>query len=337
MDLAKSLGERLPKEFLLRIKNLHERGSIELVNTAAYHFLLPLVPAKVSARQLLLNAEFYYKNFAATSFLGGGVFPPELAFSPSLIKTIRESGASWTMADDEFFNRKNFNRDDPRRVPQNSIPVINGLGILLRSRHWSNLIAHGHYNDGKQVLGDIITKQNQWRDSCGIAGDTHLNIGVDMETFGHWHEKAVNKFLLPLFEESIRRQNEVQIVFLDHIFGRFPKKYYSSDFISPSSWSTNDTDVPFPLWNHPQNEFHKLWNDFISTVFNFLPADPSAELQKLFDEFAYSCTPWQYSHGNKEIAAWCLPNFKKIIELLLDSDENPSLSEIYKKMEKFLK
>lgn len=337
MDLAKSLGEHLPEEFLQRIKNLHAKGTIELVNTAAYHYLLPLVPKEIAARQLKLNTEFYYKNFETTSFIGCGVFPPELAFSPSSIPAIKECGALWTMADDEFFNRENFNSDDPRRVPQNYVPVINGLGILLRSRHWSNLIAHGRYDTGKQVLNDIIVSQNQWGKKCSITGDTYLIIAMDMETFGHWHNDGIERFILPFFEESAGRYGELRVVFPDHIYQRFPKKFLSADFLSASSWSTDDISIPFPLWNHPQNEFHRLWNDFTNTVFRIAPQNPEKELQKLLDEFAYSCTPWQYSQGNKEVASWCLPHFLRITELIHDGPEKTRLKKIYDRMSELLK
>ena len=44
LDIARSLGERLPPEFLERIRKLYQAGKIELVNIPAYHYLLPLVP-----------------------------------------------------------------------------------------------------------------------------------------------------------------------------------------------------------------------------------------------------------------------------------------------------
>ena len=329
LDIAKSLGERLPHWFILKIAQLVYDGKIELVNTAAYHYLLPLVPSRIALRQLNLNLEFYdkflpdYKN---------GVFLPEMAFSPELIPIVKASGSSWLIADDDAFAKTNCDKSPERCVPQNWIPTISQCGIFLRSRFWSNRISRAQYDRGNNFAQELIEAQYQWRKACDISGESYIIFSINLETIGHHHKNAVEEFLTPFYKEIRHQNNQCSIAPLDFIFSRFEKRPISRYSLPPNSWSTEDLSIPFPLWDHPNNPLHNLWNEFVKKTFEIAPEKPDLELQTLLDKAFYSCSPWHYSHGNLDIAAWCLPYFEKIAGFLAFDKKSFELQKIYEKM-----
>lgn len=335
LDIAKSLGERMPTEFLQRINSLYLAKRIALVNTAAYHYLLPLCPDEIVTRQVSLNLQFYRDHFVGTDDITG-VFLPELAFSPRIITPLKIAGCKWMLADDYSFASQRLHQPTEFRVPQNWIPLMNGCGILLRSRFWSERIAQGNYVRGDSFARELIAEHKKWRETCLNWLDSYLILAVDFETFGHHHQKSIPQFLLPFFAELQGVDTDFRVVSLAAVFNRFPKIYDAS--MPDSSWSTSEENlkrgIPFTLWNHPENPFHQAWNDFMNTVFAVTPQNPVPELQELLDIAFYSCSPWQYSHGNKKVARWCLPLFQKIAEFLGHLSDSAKLKKNIEIMDK---
>lgn len=325
LDIAKSLGERLPHWFIAKIAQLIYDKKIELINTAAYHYLLPLVPDAIALRQLNLNREFYNQRLAGC--YQNGVFLPEMAFSQKLIPVVKAAGSLWLIADDYAFSKINGESLPEKRVPQNWIPALDECGVLMRSRLWSNRLSQNPEH-GDIFAQELIEDQYRWRKLCNIYGESYVIISTDLETIGHHHKNAVLNFLTPFYKEIGRQKNRCQIVPLDFIFNRFEKRPLPRCFFPPHSWSTDDLNVPFPLWNHPDHQFHNLWNEFARVTFELAPEKPNLELQELLDKAFYSCSPWQYSYGKPEIAAWCLQYFKSIYELLASAE----LEKIYEKI-----
>lgn len=334
LDIAKSLGERLPAEFLARIKDLYLNKRLELINTAAYHYLLPLVPQRAVARQLDLNENFYRTGLTGEDPLPG-VWPPELAVDESIFRLLKKLGFSWAVADDFLFEYSRRYLPEPRRAPNNWIPVLDGFGILLRSRLWSEMIAGEKFARGDKYLKNLLEGQVAWRKALDITGDSYIILAVDFETFGHHHIWAIEKFLRPFFREAEIQMDQCSIVPLDHIFKRFPKMSFDNQ-IAPASWSTSEYDMKkntsFSLWNHPDNEFHKAWNQFIQIAYEPASENTNPELDSLIEKAFYSCTPWQHANGNMEIARWALPMFQKIIALSPESKKS-KLIELYNIMD----
>ena len=333
LDIAKSLAEKLPKNFLQRIQILHSMGIIELVNTAAYHYLLPLIPQEVITRQLNLNLEFYRQNFADENSIKG-VFPPELAVNPVVIRQIKGLDYSWTLADDEPFVAQRLDLPEEEKAPQDWVPTMYGCGVLLRSRLWSERIAHGQYQNGRLLAKNLIESQKDWCKRRKNNQDSYLILALDAETFGHWHKRAFEIFLVPFFNEVERSSGDAKIVSLDFIFNHFPKR---PNTIPSGSWSTTDPSIPFPLWDNPNNYFHQLWNEFIKIAFFVAPESPAEELQDLLDKAFYSCTPWQNAHGNKDVTKWCFPLFEKLTRLLPQKKEKERLWLILREMNRLTK
>lgn len=341
LDVARSLGERMPQELLERIKILYQQKRIGLVNTTGYHYILPLVPKHIVRRQINLNEKFYKTNFGEDAV--GGIFPPELAFSPELSGYFKEMGYEWFLADDYPFVYSRLNLDELHRAPFNWVPMTyGGCGVLLRSRFWSERIARNQCGPGNVFLEELLSGLKQWQNNLHVGGDGYVILAMDFETFGHHWKDSIKNFLEPFFDSIQSAPTECKVVPLDYIFNHFFKMGVA---VPGGSWATEKKDIDegvlFPLWSHPANRFHQLWNEFMKISFEASLGVPSLPLQRFIDRAFYSCSPWQYSMGNKQVARWCIEErhgedglFKKIA---LNLGAPKKLMEIYQELNSLTK
>lgn len=129
LNLAGSLTEHLVNaqkfEFFNKLKQLVSKGQIELVGSAAYHPLLPLIPEEEIRRQIRLNDEIN-SQYLGDSWKRKGFFIPELAYSPEVSKIVRDMGFEWIGVDQESVGEVDWNQ---RYIDKNS-----GLKLLIRNR-----------------------------------------------------------------------------------------------------------------------------------------------------------------------------------------------------------
>jgi len=120
-------------DLVARIKELIDRGQIEITGTAAYHALLPLVSEAEVVKQIKENEIILQKYFGA-DFKPQGFFFPEMAYSPKVAKIVKKLGHKWIIVDEILYNGR-LNQVDFSQVytDQNS-----GLKVIFRSRHFSN-------------------------------------------------------------------------------------------------------------------------------------------------------------------------------------------------------
>ncbi|MCK9352124.1 MAG: hypothetical protein WCT49_02740 [Candidatus Paceibacterota bacterium] len=325
IDIAKSLGERLPANFLKRIATLYENKRLELVNTFAYHYLGPLTPKDFIKRQLTQNEEFYREHFIGRDALPG-IFPPELAYSGEMADAFSELHYRWCLADDEPFVRMRHALPEIERAPFDWIPAPKGNPVILRSGMRSKEIAFKKYGDPARFADTIIDSHGDWgRRLEGNRTKGYIILALDAETFGHHHHGMIEDFLLPFANRIAERKDEAKIVSIDHIFQSFRKK---AAFVPKGSWSTGEDPNPYPLWDHPRNPFHQAWKEFLDIAYSLVPSHLEGELKLLYDTSFYSCTPWQFSMGNNNIARWCLFNFTRIADLQPDGYEKDRLKEL---------
>jgi len=102
LNISASLTEQLVREnkidFFDRVKALAKKGQIELVGSAAYHPVLPLIPEEEVIRQIKLNDEINSKYFGE-EWRRKGFFIPELAYSQEVSKVIKSLGFDWISID----------------------------------------------------------------------------------------------------------------------------------------------------------------------------------------------------------------------------------------------
>lgn len=306
IELLKKFGQ---KETITLIGECVKKGKIQLVNTAAYHPILPLVPDEYAERQLKLNLGAYADYFGVDPGSVKGIFPPEMAFSERILGPIKKSGAIWTITDDKPFCSRHGTPP-----PHNEIIKRGGVAIFLMSHLWQPKIAFGEIPNGGDFLRALENDFGGWAGS----GDSYIVFWMDWETFGHHDRKPnppqdrLNDFLKVFFEE-IERSEVFRLTTPEKLMTRFPPK---DIFVPDGSWSTSGDDcrrgIPYPLWLHPENEFHQLMKHLSGLVLSLFHETENGETKKLLDRCLYSCQMWQWSYGNREIAKKGLEIFKEI-------------------------
>ena len=76
------------------LKNLVSENKIQILGTAKYHPILPLIPKKEVSHQIRLNEEINRKEFG-NIWERQGFFPPEMAISTKIVKSVRDFGYKW--------------------------------------------------------------------------------------------------------------------------------------------------------------------------------------------------------------------------------------------------
>ncbi|MFW9819679.1 MAG: hypothetical protein ACFFE5_08725 [Candidatus Thorarchaeota archaeon] len=223
------------------ITTLASREQIEFTGSGKFHPLLPLIPEPEIKRQIELNKQTN-RHFFGKLFNPRGFFPPEMAVSEEVFKTVKKTGFEWIIMSGIANTLQEF--------PTNHISVHpNGLKLLFRDDYISIDCAFDKINNL-----DAFTNRLNYQNT---SQDTYIILAMDGETFGHHVKHAISNFLLPLFQNLPDRE-DVKLCTVSEIVDKFPKGF--TQVPRNSSWSTMPydiaTDVPFPLWFDPQNEIH---------------------------------------------------------------------------------
>jgi len=223
------------------ITTLASRGQIEFTGSGKFHPLLPLIPEPEIRRQIQLNNETN-EQFFGKLYNPRGFFPPEMAVSEEVFKTVKKEGFDWMIMSGIANTLSEF--------PTNHISVHpNGLRVLFRDDYTSIDCAFDKINNV-----DAFTSRLKYTNS---PEDTYILLAMDGETFGHHVKHAIKDFLIPLFD-VLPHRNDVKLCTVSEIVDKFPKGF--TQVPRDSSWSTMPYDithdVPFPLWLDPNNEIH---------------------------------------------------------------------------------
>lgn len=302
-SLILQLVEEAPK-VIEKISALKNAGKITLVNTAAYHPILPLVPPNYARDQLMLNEGSFIKHgmLAPVEKLRG-VFPPEMAFDEKLLPIVKKQGIKWIVTDDLPYNVVH-----KKPTPATWLIKRNGVVCLLRSRLWSNEMSDKVPNGADYANKLFYDFGMQFAKPVYQA---YIVLWTDAETFGEHHQNGVESFLKPF----IKTKRELPILLVSP--ERLLELYSARDATIPSgSWSSDARDIPdipYGLWKHPQNEWHKLWWELAGLALKISDTNPAAN--PFCDKALYSCQTWFWSlHKCKDLFLWAVPDFKKILE-----------------------
>jgi len=216
-----------------RIKELIKKGQIELVSSAKFHPILPLIPKQEIVRQIELNDEINKKAFGDT-YNPTGFFLPEMAYSKEVAKIIYNQGFHWIILDEISANQE-INYSKKYCIQDTE------LNVIFRNRQIS-----------KTYVPSSIKKQ--------LEKDPDKNqtiiTATDGELYGHHHidpEKQLEKIL-----ESDKIETQTVSKYLNSL-----KEIKWIDPIA-SSWESEkielEKNIPFSLWDNPENPIHqKLW------------------------------------------------------------------------------
>ncbi len=119
-------------DLIKRIKKLVEKGQVELVGSASYHPLLPLISIQEAKKQIEENNLILKEIFGDIKIRG--FFLPEMAYGRKTAKLIKELGFEWIILD-EISSRGKLGEIDNNYVYQDR---HSGLKIIFRSRKKSS-------------------------------------------------------------------------------------------------------------------------------------------------------------------------------------------------------
>ncbi|HEY5601127.1 MAG TPA: polysaccharide deacetylase family protein [Patescibacteria group bacterium] len=226
------------------LKQLLERGQIELTGCAKYHPILPLIPAEEIKRQITLNSDGL-KTFLGKDLKFDGFFPPELAYSPKVAKIIEELGYKWMALPMVSFG--------PQMPEFDRLYKLKKSNLMLYFRHkWvSNVILSGYVRSREEFKKWLSEEDAQYMVAV-----------MDAETFGH-HRPGLVEVLA-----SLIKTEGIETLRVSDLDGKFRKV----DEVEPreATWSNSEQDfwldkeqkiarhTPFLLWSDPNNPIHKL-------------------------------------------------------------------------------
>jgi hypothetical protein len=309
------------------LKKLVSEEKIEIVGTAKFHPILPLIPEPEVHRQIHLNEETNKKEFGKL-WKRKGFFPPELAISGNVAKHIRELGYKWVIMSGIAC---------PIEWPYDQIySSPNGLQLFFRDDLMSNQISFKDITPKKFVNEAKKLHKNEKKNNS-----TYIIIAQDAETFGH-HIPRYEKTFLGKTIELINNDNETELGFISDLDQYFP---VSEETIIPkeSSWSTTykdmENNVPYPLWKHPDNNIHTYYWKIMKSLTN---------LMNLLDDLAlnedwnvknyYNTARWFYNRGihscptwwaNLQRGTWSPNLIYKGVELLIQAALNAQMTLVH--------
>lgn len=262
------------KSLIERFRKQIEAGKIELVGSAMYHPILPLLDEVEVVRQVELHNEICKKHFG-TTYRPTGFFLPEMAYSKKVGIILKDLGFSWLILDEIHF---------PDRKPNSHIKYTikeSGLKVVFRNRLISKMFPPEW----------VVTHLSEIKQS-------YLVTAHDGELYGHWH-KHDNGFYKKAFSNPT-------ISFLT--VSEYLVELYTTETISAreASWESEDTEltekVPYSLWADPKNPIHKKLEKFKKDVLQTIKTHASDNEYKKarthLDKGLASCA-WWWASGKK--------------------------------------
>ncbi len=237
--LLERLSEMGESDFIERLKKLVLEKRVELVGTAAYHALLPLISEDEVRRQIIENEEILKKHFGQ-NFKPKGFFFPEMAYSASTARVVKELGYKYAILDE--FSAIQIENFDRRKVYKDR---ISELKIIFRDRDQS-----------RAYPPDLIMKYLKEKDK---HQDDLLITATDGELYGLRHEDPTGEI-----EKIAKLENDVQTKTFSQFKNEFQETEIKEVDLRPSSWESSEKDLengqPFILWNNKKNKIHRdLW------------------------------------------------------------------------------
>ncbi|MFH1427926.1 MAG: polysaccharide deacetylase family protein [Patescibacteria group bacterium] len=258
-------------DLIKRLKNLVKKGQIELVSSAAYHPLLPLIPEKEARKQIKEN-ESILKKYFGKNFKAKGFFLPEMAYSKKIAKLIKKLGYQWIILDEIAYNGK-LKQVDYSQVYQDK---ASGLKIVFRNRQLSKSYV-------PQTILDLIKKQNY----CNP-----VITATDGELYGLRHNDPTAEF-----EKLLSSKNLETLTVSKFISSKKAIKELNT---IPSSWETTTEELkagkPYILWYDKENDIQmRIWQ-FANLVYR--------TIEEYRNDVNHSWARWHLVRGLASCSFW---------------------------------
>lgn len=265
-------------EVLTGIRQLAERGQIELVGSAKYHPILPLLPPEEIIRQIDLQTQTCRSVFGP-AFAPVGFFAPEMAFASLLEPILLERGYQWVILDEICSGQPlgSTKFDAKYRTSR-------GLGVVFRNRYLSDFLSFSATIDQPERSVEAI--QGDERSAAGLV------TAMDGENLGH-HRAGVDR----LWEVLVTWPEIETVTVSEYRRGLKPEQ---TIVVHDGSWSSQPDElrsgIPFGLWNHPENPIHRLQWQLTHLVIKTVAesgSDPAVSVtRRLLDQALTSDKYW---------------------------------------------
>lgn len=277
MNIAGSLLEQLAQrghgKVIKNLQTLVRRGQVELMGSACYHPLLPLLPLDEAERQIALQ-ERYLHDYFSNAYQRRGFFLPELAYSDRVGRLLKRLSYEWIVLDKVAI--RGSVTSDKRYVTKD------GLEVIFRNRHVSRDFPPSSI---RKMLHDD-------------TASTTIITATDGELYGYAH-RDLRDFLYLLRHPRVIMETMQQ-------YRQRAKR--PEEIVDPrsSTWDTTPQDfrrhVPYPLWKDPHNKIHiALWELARKAIRQVAAAKDDSNYfwaRWHLDRGLASCTFW-WSSGRK--------------------------------------
>lgn len=287
-----SEGDRLKllerqMEFLRQVvpvhRRLQEKGQIEIVTSAFYHPILPLLIDSNSALRsspgLPLPRHFHYPEDAYNQLkmarqqygeLFGrpaqGAWPPEQAVSPEIIPVLAGLGFAWTISDEQILARSlglGINRDSHGHVlngdmlyqPYRVSAAGSEVAIVFRDQYLSDRIGfeYQHFRP-EDAAADLIQRLHRIRENLAWSQSSHLvTVSLDGENAWEWYQGDKGPFLHSLYRQLSNDHSFRCVTVSEHLTRHPPRRQIGNLFTG--SW----VDHNLTRWIGTENK-NQLWN-----------------------------------------------------------------------------
>lgn len=254
------------------IKKLLDKEQIELVGSAKFHPILPLIPDEEVKRQIRINNETLKKYFGEL-YKPKGFFLPEMAYNKNIAKIIEDEGFQWIILGELAYNGK-FNT-----VNWDKGYTIKGTDLK---------VVFNNQKISKTFVPETILKLSKEENPPNF-----IITATDCELYGHHHKDRED-----ILTNLLTNGHQVTTLTISELF----EKYETFEKVKPlaSTWESTEEElkknIPYSLWNDPENKIQtKLWRityDIIRIV-NKHKNDPNFYWARWhLDRSLASCTFW---------------------------------------------
>lgn len=228
------------KDVINMYREAVELGRVELVGSAKFHAILPLLPEAEARRQIEINNQAN-RNYFREAYQPKGFFLPEMAWSPALAPVLEKAGFEWVLLDELAYNGKIGQVDYTKsyRVEGTNLKAIfreHDLSASIMSA------APRNAEDLKEAAREAL------------AENRAIVTGMDGETFGH-HRVGHEQLLFEMF-----RDPDIPMVLMSELLKIFPETVTIATVAS--TWASSEDDIargiPFISWSDPTNKIHRL-------------------------------------------------------------------------------
>jgi len=214
-------------------KELYEKKQIEIVSTASYHPVIPLLPEHEIKKQVL-EQEDALKKYLNVQEKPKGFFFPEMAYSPQSAKVIKDLGYEWIILD-EIAYQGHLDKVDFEKV---YLDKISQLKIIFRSRRQSNTYV-------PDLIFSLKKKQK----------DVLIITATDGELYGLRHQDPSGELEKSLKIPELKTKTISEYIENREVLAIKPLA---------CSWESMpkelESNQPYILWNGRNNPIHKeLW------------------------------------------------------------------------------